>query len=100
MSGLCWNVTAWPVILRQQLVLPNARFALWHASSKNVTPDNCFLVKILADFLPSSCFLHSGEIIRNDFILTAQMNTKWNLGYYYWRLRAMRWNLNSGSEQR
>lgn len=37
---------------------------------------------MLADFLPSSCFLHSREIIKNDFILTAQMNTKWNLGYY------------------
>ena len=67
------------------LVLLNAQFALWHASSKNVTYNNYFLVKMLADFLPSSCFLHSGEIIRNDFILTAQMNTKWNLGYYYCR---------------
>lgn len=83
--GSCQNVTEYPVILFQQLVLPNAQFALWHASSKNVTYNNYFLVKMLADFLPSSYFLHSGEIIRNDFILTAQMNTKWNLGYYYCR---------------
>lgn len=54
---------------------------------------------MLADFLPSSCFLHSGEIIRNDFILTAQMNTKWNLGYYYCRLRAGYGNLNRGSDK-
>lgn len=80
----------------QQLVLLNARCALWHASSKNVTYNNYFLVKMLTDFLPSSCFLHSGEIIRNDFILTAQMNTRWSLGYYYCRQRAGYGDLNRG----
>lgn len=53
---------------------------------------------MLADFLPSSCFLHSGEIIRNDFILTAQMNTKWRFGLLLLQIEGARYgNLNSGS---
>lgn len=50
---------------------------------------------MLADFLPSSCFLHSGEIIRNDFILTAQMHTKWN-----WELLLLQWRAGYGAANR
>lgn len=75
------------------------RCARCHAARKSVTRNKGCLLKMLPDCLPSSCFLHSGEIIRNDFILTAQMNTKWNLGYYYCSERAADWNLNGRAAQ-